>query len=319
MAAAAAQNVFPSRIDLPNGFRPEGIATQGTQFYVGSIPTGAVYRGNLRTGSGAVFVQPQSGRAAIGLKVDRKRIFVAGGPTGDAFVYDARTGGNVAAYDFASSATFVNDVAVTKSAAWFTDSMKPVLYRVPLGPGGRPGAASAATTVPLTGDYQHVDGEFNLNGIAATPNGKTLVVVQSTTGRLFTVTPSGVTRAITLAAGEGVPNGDGILLEGRTLYVAQNQLNLVAKISLSARSSFWARSRSDRQHGSPASGNPGHPNDAREAGKPALRSERAVHDAADPDDGVLGHEAREVAPAPTASPRTGGLAASPVRGPASGS
>ncbi len=72
VTAAAAQNVFPSRIDLPNGFRPEGIATQGTQFYVGSIPTGAVYRGNLRTGTGAVFVQPQAGRAAIGLKVDRK-------------------------------------------------------------------------------------------------------------------------------------------------------------------------------------------------------------------------------------------------------
>ena len=232
VTAAAAQNVFPSRIDLPNGFRPEGIATQGTQFYVGSIPTGAVYRGSLRTGTGAVFVQPQRGRAAIGLKVDRKRIFVAGGPTGDAFVYDARTGGNVAAYDFASSATFVNDVAVTKSAAWFTDSMKPVLYRVPLGPGGRPGAASAFTTVPLSGDYQHLAGQFNLNGIAATPNGKTLVVVQSATGRLFTVTPSGVTRAITLAAGESVPNGDGILLDGRTLYVAQNQLHLVAKISL---------------------------------------------------------------------------------------
>ncbi len=188
--------------------------------------------GIFEPASGAVFVQPQSGRAAIGLKVDRKRIFVAGGPTGDAFVYDARTGGNVAAYDFASSATFVNDVAVTKSAAWFTDSMKPVLYRVPLGPGGRPGAASAFTTVPLSGDYQHLAGEFNLNGIAATPNGKTLIVVQSATGRLFTVTPSGVTRAITLAAGESVPNGDGILLEGRTLYVAQNQLNRVAKISL---------------------------------------------------------------------------------------
>ena len=88
------------------------------------------------------------------------------------------------------------------------------------------------TTVPLSGDYQHLAGEFNLNGIAATPNGKTLIVVQSATGRLFTVTPSGVTRAITLAAGESVPNGDGILLEGRTLYVAQNQLNRVAKISL---------------------------------------------------------------------------------------
>ena len=234
-----------------------------------------------------MFVQPQAGRAAIGLKVDRNRIFVAGGPTGDAFVYDAMTGGDVAAFDFASSATFVNDVAVTESAAWFTDSMKPVLYRVPLGPGGRPGAASAVTTVPLSGDYQHLTGQFNLNGIAATPNGETLIVVQSATGRLFTVTPSGVTRAIALAAGESVPNGDGILLDGHTLYVAQNQLNVVAKISLGP--DLRARSRADRE--SPASTS----RRRSQSRATALRGERALHHAADPDDGVLGHAAREVA------------------------
>jgi hypothetical protein len=59
------------------------------------------------------------------------------------------------------------------------------------------------------------------------------VIVQSGTGRLFTVTPGGVTKSIVLAAGETVPNGDGILLDGRRLYVVQNQLNVVAKIELS--------------------------------------------------------------------------------------
>jgi len=232
-AVTAATTAFPSRIDLPDGFQPEGIATAGEQFYVGSIPTGAVYRGSLRTGAGAVLVQPQPGRAAIGMKVDRGRLFVAGGPTGDAYVYDARTGATIATYELPTSgATFVNDVVVTKRAAWFTDSQRAALYRLPLGPGGRPGAAATVTTVALTGDYQHVPGAFNLNGIAATPNGKMLVVVQSTTGRLFTVTPGGVTRAISLAGGESVPNGDGILLDGKTLYVVQNQLNRVAKIRL---------------------------------------------------------------------------------------
>ena len=52
--AAGAQNAFPSRIDLPNGFQPEGITIAGDTFYVGSIPTGDVYRGSLRTGKGAV-------------------------------------------------------------------------------------------------------------------------------------------------------------------------------------------------------------------------------------------------------------------------
>ena len=95
---AGAQSTFPDRIDLPDGFQPEGITTRGEQFYVGSIPTGAVYRGSLRTGEGALLVQPQTSRAAIGMKVDRGRLFVAGGNTGSAYVYDARTGALVRTY-----------------------------------------------------------------------------------------------------------------------------------------------------------------------------------------------------------------------------
>ncbi len=230
-AMAAADATFPKEIALPDGFRPEGIANADEQFYVGSIPTGAVYRGSLRTGKGAILVPAQTGRSAIGLKADRGRLFVAGGDTGNGYVYDARTGALVRTYSFATGNTFVNDVVVTKTAAWFTDSFNPVLYRAPLGPNGRPGAPSAAKTIQLTGDYQHGAG-FNVNGIDATPNGKTLLIVQSGTGRLFTVSPNGVTRAVALAGGENVMNGDGILLEGRTLYVVQNQLNTIAKISL---------------------------------------------------------------------------------------
>lgn len=230
-AAAAPNAAFPKRINLPDGFQPEGIANADEQFYAGSIATGAVYRGSLRTGKGAAFVQPQAGRSAIGLKADRGRLFVAGGNTGMAYVYDTRTGRDVTSYTLATGNTFVNDVVVTRQAAWFTDSFNPVLYRVPLGPNGRPGAASAVQAVQLSGAYQH-GGGFNVNGIDATPDGRTLVIVQSGTGKLFTVTPAGMTRAINLAGGESVPNGDGILLDGRTLYVVQNQLNVVAKISL---------------------------------------------------------------------------------------
>lgn len=228
---SASGTAFPKRIALPNGFQPEGISVAGEQFFVGSIPTGRVYRGSLRTGQGAVLVPEHPDRDAIGLKVDRGRLFVAGGATGDGYVYDARTGATIAAYDFASTTTFVNDVVVTKRAAWFTDSQRAVLYRVPLGPNGRPGGQSSVQTLQLTGDFQLQPG-FNANGIDATANGATLVIVQSNTGSLFTVNPrTGVTRAIDLGGGS-VPNGDGILLEGRTLYVVQNQLNRIAKIAL---------------------------------------------------------------------------------------
>ena len=65
--AAGAQATFPSTIALPNGFQPEGIATVGEQFYVGSIPTGAVYRGSLRTGHGSILVPgAASGRKWLG-------------------------------------------------------------------------------------------------------------------------------------------------------------------------------------------------------------------------------------------------------------
>ncbi len=231
-SAALAKASFPEVIALPNGWQPEGIAIgKGTTFYVGSIPTGAVYRGDLRTGKGSILVAGAAGRNAIGVAHDRGRLFVAGGETGKAFVYDARSGSLAREIQLATGGdpTFVNDVVVTKRAAYFTDSSRAVLYRVALSKNGAP--AAQAQAVPLTGDFEIVPG-FNLNGIDATPDGKTLVVVQSANGKLFSVSAStGVTKEITLG-GATVPNGDGLLLHGRTLYVVQNQLNRIAVVSL---------------------------------------------------------------------------------------
>lgn len=249
-ATSVREATFPKKISLPKGFQPEGIATAGEQFYVGSIPTGAVYRGSLRTGAGAVLVPPRSGRAAIGIDADRSRLFVAGGSTGKAFVYDARTGRSLAALQLArgGAATFVNDVVVTRQAAWFTDSSRAALYRLPLDPNGRPGGQSVVTELPLRGDFRLRSG-FNANGIDATADGATLVIVQSNTGRLFRVDPgNGVARLIDLDS-ESVQNGDGILLDGLTLFVVQNQQNVVAKIALrpGLRSGRVVRRLGDRQ------------------------------------------------------------------------
>lgn len=232
-ALAGAATVYPKRIDLPDGIQPEGIATAGNTFYAGSRANGAVYRGDLRTGEGAFLVPGVAGRVATGLEANRGRLFVSGANTGNAYVYDAKTGAQLASYALSSGGSFINDVVVTKTAAWFTDSFKPVLYRIPLGPNGQPGAPASVETVALSGDYQHQPG-FNVNGIDARSNGRMLVIVQSGTGKLFAVTPTGATNEIGLANGESVPSGDGILLDGRVLYVVQNQLNVVAKIKLSA-------------------------------------------------------------------------------------
>lgn len=231
--AASEKGPFPDVIQLPTGFQPEGLEVgKGTTFYVGSVANGAVYRGDLRTGIGSILVPGAAGRAATGIELDsRNRLFVAGAATGTATVYDAGTGALIRTYTLGSAPTFINDVVVTPTAAYFTDSQKPVIYRVPIGPTG---ALGDAQTVALDGDYVHVAGQFNLNGIDATPSGKTLVAVQSVNGRLYRIDPSsGVAKTISLGT-ESVPNGDGILLTGNTLYVVQNQLNRVAVIALGA-------------------------------------------------------------------------------------
>ena len=72
-SSALAKGSFPETIALPNGWQPEGIAIgNGTTFYVGSIPTGAVYRGDLRTGKGAELVagQPDGPRSVSSTTAD---------------------------------------------------------------------------------------------------------------------------------------------------------------------------------------------------------------------------------------------------------
>src|SRR5215207_10886329 len=79
--AAAPGAVFPEVIALPNGFWPEGIDFgRGHTFYVGSLATGAIWRGDARTGTGALLVSAPAGREAVGLKYDPRtdRLVVAG-------------------------------------------------------------------------------------------------------------------------------------------------------------------------------------------------------------------------------------------------
>src|SRR5215216_209441 len=232
-----AAQAFPEVIPLPNGFQPEGIAVgKGSTFFVGSIPTGAVYSGDLRTGQGEVLVPPQEGRAAVGLKYDKRTglLFVAGGPTGFAYIYNGETGANVDEIQLTTGPSFINDVVITKDAAYFTNSLQPVLYRVPLENNGDLPASPTVEEIPLTGDYQFTPNAFNANGIAATPDGKTLIIVNTVDGVLYNVDPAtGVATRIDLG-GASVPNGDGILLQGKTLYVVQNRLNQIAVVELNS-------------------------------------------------------------------------------------
>ncbi|WP_231953511.1 SMP-30/gluconolactonase/LRE family protein [Actinoplanes derwentensis] len=226
-AVAAPAGARPATITLPSGFQPEGIAIGDKPFaYFGSRADGDIYRADLRTGAGAVLTEGP-GTASLGLKIHRGRLFVAGGAGGDARVIDLRTGAVVKSYRFrpAGPDTFINDVVITRGAAWFTDSRSLTLFKVPLG------LPAAAVEVPLTGDIQLQAGVINANGVSATPDGRGLLIVQSGTGFLFRVTPSGVTTRVDLGD-TLLTNGDGLWLRGRTLYVVQNRLNQIAEIEL---------------------------------------------------------------------------------------
>ena len=230
------KGVFPSIINLPNGWRPEGIAIgKGNTFYVGSLANGAIYRGDLRTGTGSIFVPGVAGRAITGLYVDERHnyLFASGAGSGQAFVFDARTGATLATYQLADATpTFVNDVVVTKDAAYFTDSNQPFIYKVPLGRHGELPDQSAVERIPLSGDYVLGPG-FNANGIEASSNGKWLLIVHSARGELYRVDPqTGVATLVDLG-GASLTNGDGLRLQGHTLYVVRNQNNEIVVLKLS--------------------------------------------------------------------------------------
>ena len=156
-------------------------------------------------------------------------LFVAGGFTGGAYVYDTRTGATVASYQFTDQPSLINDVAIGKDGAWFTDSAHPVLYFVPI---GRRGALGSFRTVTLSGPAGDASGEVNNNGIQATPDGKALIVAHSAQAALNLVDPA--TGASSTIADVSLPGVDGLLLEGHRLYAVQNFLNQIAEVRLGA-------------------------------------------------------------------------------------
>ena len=233
---ALAANAFPDIVPLPDGFQPEGIVSgTGSDFYAGSLANGAIYRGDLRTGEGELFVPGTAGQAAAGLAYDPRSgyLFVSGATTGIGSVYDTRTGSLVASFQFGpAGSSFVNDVIVTRQAAYFTDSFNARLFVVPLGPGGAVEEANGFQVLPLAGEWNQVANGFNANGIEATPNGKWLIVVNSTLGAIYRVDPAtGNAETINLG-GSSLSAGDGLLLDGKTLYVVRNQLNQIAVVRL---------------------------------------------------------------------------------------
>ena len=235
--AASAHHDRPDRIDLPDGWMPEGITTDGTFLYSGSLADGALLRANPRNGNTRIIEEGRQGRVAVGVDYDRRRdvLWVAGGGTNQIRAHDADTGRRLAAYNFPSeTARFINDLVVTRRAVYATDSFNQELLVVRLGLGDRLPGQRAATTRALTGDLAYVPNEFNLNGIVKSD--RRLLAVQSNKGLLFRINPfTGRTRTVNLGGGSPLSFGDGLEIDGDILYVVRNQLNEIAVVDLGRR------------------------------------------------------------------------------------
>jgi hypothetical protein len=217
-------------IELPGASSAEGIAEgKGTTFFAGDLAKGDIFRGDISRGTARLYIDVPDGRMAVGMKVDVENslLFVAGGATGQAYVYDTDTRKTVATYQLTGDPAFINDVAVTDDGAWFTNSLKGELYFVPVDHHGKPGDVR---TLTLTGPAAATPGDFNLNGIAAVRGGRTLIVAHSANAALYTVDPeTGASADIT---GASLPYVDGIVVKGNTLWAVQNMLNQVSRVRL---------------------------------------------------------------------------------------
>lgn len=232
-ASSPSDRQAPDVLPLPAGFQPEGITVgRGDTAYLGSRADGDVVALDLRTGALRTVAQGP-GTASVGLKIDQRgRLFVAGGPAGEVRVIDARSGDLLARYALTAGTapTFINDVVLTREAAWVTDSRNAVLYRIPFGPRGA--LPAAAEPLPLTGAWVQTPEVNNANGLTTTPDGEALLVVNSSNGTLYRVDPaSGAATPVDLG-GYVLTNGDGLLREGRTLFVVQNRVNTLAVLHL---------------------------------------------------------------------------------------
>lgn len=218
-AAAAPARV----IVLPGATSAEAItAGGGSTFYAADVVGGDIYQGDVRRGTAELFIDVPAGFQTVGMDLDARHglLFVAGGPVfaggqGKAYVYSIRTRALVASYDLGNPRiSLINGVTLTPDGAWFTDSLQPRLYFIPV----VHGVPGPVRTLELSGPAAGPVGEFFLNNITSTPSGRTLLVAP-VTGQLCTIDP--VTGESAVVDNVDVSGADGLVLEGRRLWAVQ--------------------------------------------------------------------------------------------------
>lgn len=247
----SAVNGWPDVVKIPTGFESEGIERgKDDEFFLGGTTwsgdltnSGAIYKGSFCTGEGSILVEP-TGKPLAGLSYDARTDYIyaatgdpgvfAGNFTNHAILaYDATTGELVREIIIGDD-ILINDVLVTSDGVYGTDSINPALYKIPLGPDGQP--ADSWEKIEMDGFIMDDSGVgFNANGLVGDFDGDALVVVNINTGVLYKVSvESGAADPITVRGDETLfVDGDGMYMEGRTLYIMQNFAEKIAVVELS--------------------------------------------------------------------------------------
>ena len=221
---------------------PEGVTVDPISgaVYANSANTGVIFRIDPDSGAAAVIADPldlgdtppaKPVSVALGLKADGQgRIWVAGARTGSMHVVDIATGERLARFTTPEGPWLINDVALTSDAAYFTDTLRPVLWRV-----SRDSISDAALEPWLSfeGTVLEYGEDPNLNGIVATPDGRYLIVVLMKTGRLYRIDTR--TREVTAinTGDSALDGGDGLALVGRRLFLVRQSAGEVVALDLS--------------------------------------------------------------------------------------
>mgnify|MGYP003575706670 CR=1 FL=1 len=222
---------------------PEGVAVDPATgaIYTNSANTGVVFRVDPDTGAAARVADPlglgdsppaKPVSVALGLKADGEgRLWVAGARSGSMHVVDIATGERLARFTTPEGPWLINDVALTPDAAYFTDTLRPVLWRV-----ARDSIADAVLEPWLSfeGTALQYGEEPNLNGIVATPDGRYLIVVLMKTGKLFRIDTR--TRDIVAidTGASALDGGDGLALVDQRLFLVRQSAGEVVALDLSS-------------------------------------------------------------------------------------
>lgn len=213
---------------------PEGIAYKSgaNQFYTGSTTTGDILTVNTQTGEVKTFASgsAQGRKVATGMKLDgADRLWICGGADNKIQVLSS-SGALLKSWDTKAlfGSGFINDCVIDTGYVYFTDSQVKKVYRTSVK--GDPGNLEEWLTF-TDAQIPYAATGTNANGIVNTSDNKYLIIVVSTSGKLYRIDKS--TKAIAeITLNTPVTSGDGMYLDGTILYVSRNATNLIFPVVL---------------------------------------------------------------------------------------